>query len=84
MLVEKSLDSIEQGSHSFAAASKLFDKATRERSILAGASDALSRSTGVNMDDEYALQLAIERNYAASARLITLIDEMFDELLRIF
>ncbi|ORE96390.1 flagellar hook-associated protein FlgK [Stappia sp. 22II-S9-Z10] len=61
-----------------------YDKATRERSILAGASDALSRSTGVNMDDEYALQLAIERNYAASARLITLIDEMFDELLRIF
>ncbi|AXK41766.1 phytoene/squalene synthase family protein [Erythrobacter aureus] len=34
MLVEKSLDSIEQGSHSFAAASKLFDKATRERSWL--------------------------------------------------
>ena len=33
-LVEKSLQSIEQGSHSFAAASKLFDKTTRERSWL--------------------------------------------------
>lgn len=58
--------------------------ASRERSILDGASDALSRVTGVNMDDEYAQQLAIERNFAASSRLITLIDEMFDELLRIF
>ncbi|UOM34943.1 flagellar hook-associated protein FlgK [Acuticoccus sp. I52.16.1] len=58
--------------------------AGRERAILDGASDALSRVTGVNMDDEYAQQLAIERNFAASARLITLIDEMFDELLRIF
>ena len=34
MLVDKSLESIEQGSHSFAAASKLFDRATRERSWL--------------------------------------------------
>ncbi|MCZ4264651.1 phytoene/squalene synthase family protein [Erythrobacter sp. G21629-S1] len=34
ILVDKSLESIEQGSHSFAAASKLFDKATRERSWL--------------------------------------------------
>ena len=33
-LVAKSLDAIEQGSHSFAAASKLFDKPTRERSWL--------------------------------------------------
>ncbi len=58
--------------------------AGRERAILDSASDALSRVTGVNMDDEYAQQLAIERNFAASARLITLIDEMFDELLRVF
>ena len=34
VLVAKSLDAIEQGSHSFAAASKLFDKPTRERSWL--------------------------------------------------
>ncbi|RAI00221.1 flagellar hook-associated protein FlgK [Acuticoccus sediminis] len=60
------------------------DLATRERSILTGASDALSRVTGINLDDEYAQQLAIERSFAASSRLITLIDEMFDELLRIF
>ncbi len=33
-LVERALDSIEEGSHSFAAASKLFDRPTRERSWL--------------------------------------------------
>ena len=33
-LVDKALDSIELGSHSFAAASKLFDRTTRERSWL--------------------------------------------------
>ena len=34
MLVDRSLDAIEEGSQSFAAASKLFDKTTRERSWL--------------------------------------------------
>lgn len=56
---------------------------SKERAILSGASDALSRATGVNMDDEYAQQLAIERNFAASSKLLTIIDEMFQTLLRI-
>jgi len=34
VLVDRSLESIEEGSHSFAAASKLFDRTTRERSWL--------------------------------------------------
>ncbi|WP_420392717.1 flagellar hook-associated protein FlgK [Acuticoccus sp.] len=59
------------------------DVAAKERAILSGASDALSRASGVNMDDEYAQQLAIERSFAASARLLSIIDEMFDSLLRI-
>jgi flagellar hook-associated protein 1 FlgK len=59
------------------------EEAATERSILAAASDALSRATGVNMDDEYAKQLQIERNYAASSRLVGIIDEMFESLLRI-
>ena len=58
-------------------------QAGKERAILDGASDALSRATGVNMDDEYAQQLAIERNFAASSRLIAIIDQMFAELLEL-
>ena len=58
------------------------ERAETERTILMRASDALSRATGVNMDDEYAQQLMIERHFAASSRLIAIIDEMFDELLR--
>ncbi|MCF3932485.1 flagellar hook-associated protein FlgK [Acuticoccus sp. M5D2P5] len=58
-------------------------QSTTERAILARTSDALSRATGINMDDEYAMQLEIERNYAASSRLIMIIDEMFDTLLRV-
>lgn len=57
--------------------------AQKEQAILSGASEALSRVTGVNMDDEYAQQLAIERNYAASAKLIAIIDQMFAVLLEI-
>lgn len=57
-------------------------EADTERNVLMRASDALSRATGVNMDDEYAQQLMIERHYAASSRLLGIIDEMFAELLR--
>lgn len=56
---------------------------TKESAILTGASEALSRATGVNLDDEYAQQLIIERNFAASAKLIAIIDEMFAVLLEI-
>lgn len=57
------------------------DTAATERAILAGTSEALSRATGVNLDEEYAIQLEIERSYAASARLIGVVDEMFETLL---
>lgn len=53
-----------------------------ERTVLESVSLSLSAATGVNMDDEYARQLEIERSYAASARLISIIEEMFDELMR--
>ncbi len=55
----------------------------RERALFETASDALSRATGVNLDDEFALQLQIERNFAAASRLIGIIDEVFESLLRI-
>jgi flagellar hook-associated protein 1 FlgK len=59
------------------------DQADTERAVLASTSEALSRATGVNLDDEYALQLEMERSFAASSRLIGVIDEMFETLLRI-
>jgi len=56
-------------------------EAEAEAAILTQASDTLSRATGVNLDDEYAEQLQIERSFAASSRLIGVIDAMFDTLL---
>lgn len=58
-------------------------EADAQAAILTQTSDALSRATGVNLDDEYAKQLQLERSFAASSRLIGIIDEMFDTLLRI-
>ncbi|WP_108662731.1 flagellar hook-associated protein FlgK [Acuticoccus kandeliae] len=54
-----------------------------ERAILLRASDALASETGVNLDDEYANQLLIERHFAASSSLFNIIDEMFQTLLGI-
>ncbi len=52
-----------------------------QASVLARSSEALSNATGVNLDDEYANQLQLERSYAASAKLISIIDELFKTLL---
>lgn len=52
-----------------------------QQSILGRASEALSNATGVNLDEEYANQLQLEKSYAASAKLISIIDELFTTLL---
>jgi flagellar hook-associated protein 1 len=52
-----------------------------QMTLLGYASDALSNATGVNMDDETALMLQIEKSYSASAKLLTVIDEMLQTLL---
>jgi flagellar hook-associated protein 1 FlgK len=52
-----------------------------QTSVLARASEALSNATGVNLDEEYADQLQLERSFAASAKLISIIDELFKTLL---
>lgn len=49
--------------------------------LLSRASEALSNATGVNTDDETAQTLKLEQAYAASARLIALIDEMLKTLI---
>jgi flagellar hook-associated protein 1 FlgK len=43
-------------------------------------SEALSKKTGVNLDEEMTILLELERSYQASSRLISVIDEMFNAL----
>jgi flagellar hook-associated protein 1 FlgK len=45
------------------------------------AMDALSKDTGVNIDEEMTNMLQFERAYQASARVMTTIDQMFQTLL---
>jgi flagellar hook-associated protein 1 len=52
-----------------------------QETLLAQASEALSNSTDVNMDDETALMLQLEKSYSASAKLISVIDQMLQTLL---
>ena len=47
------------------------------------ASEALSSATGVNLDEEMALLLELERSYEATSRLISTIDGMFRSLLEV-
>lgn len=51
-----------------------------QETLLAQASEALSNATDVNMDDETALMLQLEKSYSASAKLIALIDQLFKTL----
>lgn len=48
------------------------------------ASDALSKETGINIDEEMTNMLQFERAYQASARLMTTIDSMFQTLLNMY
>jgi flagellar hook-associated protein 1 FlgK len=52
-----------------------------QTTLLARASEALSNATGVNMDDEYAIQLQLEQSYAASSKLINILKQIFETLL---
>lgn len=52
-----------------------------QNTLLGHASEALSNATDVNIDDETALMLQLEKSYSASAKLISVIDQMLDTLL---
>lgn len=54
-----------------------------ETALLSRASEALSNATGVNLDEEYAIQLQLEQSFGASSKLISVIDELFKTLLGI-
>ncbi|MBB4040774.1 flagellar hook-associated protein 1 FlgK [Microvirga flocculans] len=78
--------------HSLAALSGSWVEATRQsasqsvdyqNTLLAHASEALSNATDVNMDDETALMLQLEKSYAASAKLLSVIDQMLKTLLSV-
>jgi flagellar hook-associated protein 1 FlgK len=45
------------------------------------AATALSNATGVNLDSELSKMLALEQSYAASAKLVSAVDQMFSDLL---
>ncbi|KQQ26012.1 hypothetical protein ASF58_13945 [Methylobacterium sp. Leaf125] len=52
-----------------------------QSTLLARASDAYSNATGVNTDDETASTLALERSYTASAKLLTLVNDLLKTLM---
>ncbi len=49
--------------------------------LLTRASDALSRATGVNLDDELAVMMRLERSYQATARVMSTVDTMLATLM---
>lgn len=57
------------------------DEATYSQTLLERSADALSNVNGVNMDDEMAFMLQIERTFAASSKIISTVDEMLQQLL---
>ena len=61
---------------------KVADDAVQyQGTLLERSSSALSNVNGVNMDDEMALMLQVERTYSASAKLIAAVDDMLNNLL---
>lgn len=57
------------------------DNADYADAVLQRSSDALSKDTGVNIDEEMTALLELERSYQASTRLITTINGMLKTLL---
>lgn len=57
-------------------------EASYNQTLLERSADALSNVNGVNMDDEMAFMLQVERTFAASSKLIATIDQMLQSLLQ--
>jgi len=51
------------------------------KTMFVRAAESLSNQTGVNSDEELALMLQLEQSYGASARIISVIGRMMDDLL---
>jgi flagellar hook-associated protein 1 FlgK len=59
------------------------DNAEYSQTLLERSTEALSKETGVNIDEEMTTLLELERSYQASSRLITSIDNMLRTLLAV-
>ena len=57
------------------------EAASYQKTLLARANEALSNVAGVNGDDETALTLQLERSYTASAKLISVVNDLLKTLL---
>jgi flagellar hook-associated protein 1 FlgK len=59
------------------------DNAQYAQTLLERSTEALSKETGINIDEEMTTLLELERSYQASSRLITSIDNMLRSLLAV-
>jgi flagellar hook-associated protein 1 FlgK len=60
------------------------DKASTDASAAQSrAKDALSRATGVNLDEEMSTLLSLEKSYQASAKMLTTVDQMLGDLMNV-
>ncbi len=57
------------------------DTADYQQALLGQVTTALSNTSGVNIDDEYALQLQLEQSYQAASKLLAVVNNMFQTLL---
>ena len=57
------------------------DDADYSETLLAQSAETLNKVTGVNLDEEMALMLELERTYQASSKLITTVNAMLETLL---
>jgi flagellar hook-associated protein 1 len=59
------------------------DQGNFNKTVLSQASQALSNATGVNLDEEMSKMLDLEHSYAASAKLITAVSNMYTALFQV-
>jgi flagellar hook-associated protein 1 FlgK len=65
-----------------AAASQARETAANERSLTEAFDFRAAAISGVNVDEEMSRLVQLQKSYTVAARLISITDEMFDELFR--
>lgn len=63
------------------ARTEAYKAAQYQNTMSSRAAEALSNATGVNTDDEMALMLQLEQTYSATARIISTVGKMLDDLM---
>ena len=59
------------------------DNSDYSSTLLSRSTDALSSSTGVNLDEEMTMLLDLERSYQASSKIVATINDMYGALLAV-